>query len=256
MKLKKSALVRVALFFVVSAFAESASVSSESPRLVLTRLTERLYISEDYYYVKENSVAYVGDSYVTVIGATWTPQMARLLADEIAKITPKPIREVVDTNHDLDRVGGNAYFKSIGTRIVSIKMTRDLLKQEGERSVELTRHFFPDYPKIDIVLPDQIFASDFSLQENSILGIYLGPSHKSDDIFVYFPKEKVLYGGCVLKEQLGNTDGADLIEYPKTLRKLKQLGLDIATIVAGHYSPVHGPELIDQYLRLLAQNGH
>jgi len=256
MRLKESVLALVILFLVVFAFAEPPLASSESPRLVLTRLTDKLYISEDYFYVKENSVVYIGNSYVTVIGATWTPRTAGLLADEIAKITPKPIREVVDTNHDLDRAGGNAYFKSIGARIVSIKMTRDLLKREGERSVELTRRAFPDYPKIDIVLPDQVFAGGFSLQDDDIQGIYLGPSHKPDDIFVYFPKEKVLYGGCVLKEQLGNTDGADLVEYPKTLRKLKQLNLDIATIVAGHYSPVHGPELIDQYLQLLAQKGH
>jgi metallo-beta-lactamase class B len=256
MRMKESVLASFILLLVVSAFAEPASASSESPRLTLTPLTGELYISEDYYYVKENSVVYVGDSYVTVIGATWTPRTAGLLADEIAKITPKPIGEVIDTNHDLDRAGGNAYFKSIGARIVSITMTRDLLEQEGERSVELTRRAFPDYPKIDIVLPDKVFAGDFSLQEGNIRGLYLGPSHKPDDIFVYFPKEKVLYGGCVLKERLGNMEGADLVEYPKTLRKLKQLNLDITTIVAGHYSPVHGPELIDQYLQLLAQNGH
>src|SRR5208283_5908348 len=118
-----------------------------------------------------------------------------------------------------------------------------------------TRQSYPDYPNIDIVLPDTIFANDFALQDGNIRGIYLGPSHKPDDIFVYFPKEKVLYGGCVLKEKLGNMDGADLAEYPKTLRRLKQLGLDITMIVAGHYSPLHGPELIDQYLQLLTQNG-
>ena len=34
--------------------------------------------------------------------------------------------------------------------------------------------------------------------------IYLGPSHTPDGIFVFFPEEKVLYGNCILKEQLGN----------------------------------------------------
>ena len=254
MKLIKSALFLLALFLAISAFAEPPF--NESPKLVLTRLTDKLYIAEDYYYVKENSVVYIGNSYVTVIGATWTPQMASLLATEIAKITAKPIKEVIDTNHDLDRVGGNAYFKSIGARIISTKLTSDLLEQEGERSLELTRKSFSDFPKLNIVLPDKIFASDFTLQDGNIRGIYLGPSHKPDDIFVYFPKEKVLYGGCVLKELLGNLDGADLTEYPKTLQKLKKLGLDITTIIAGHFSPVHGPELIDQYLQLLAQNSH
>ena len=82
--------------------------------------------------------------------------------------------------------------------------------------------------------------------------IYLGPSHTPDGIFAFFPREKVLYGNCILKEQLGNLDFADLAEYPKTLEKLKRLNLGFTTIVAGHWSPIHGPELIDRYLQLLA----
>jgi len=221
---------------------------------VLTRFTDDIYISEDYFYAKENSLVYIGTSFVTVVGATWTPQTASLLAAEIAKVTPKPIKEVIDTNHDLDRAGGNAYFRSIGARIVSTKLTRDLLEKEGERSVALARQG-SDYPNVGIVLPDTVYEGDFTLQDGDIRGFYLGPSHKSDDIFVYFPREKILYGGCVLKERLGSIEGADLVEYPKTLRKLKQLGLPIDTIIAGHYSPVHGPELIDQYLRMLEDYG-
>jgi metallo-beta-lactamase class B len=45
---------------------------------------------------------------------------------------------------------------------------------------------------------------------------------------------------------------ANLNEYPKTLQKLKALNLGYTTIIAGHWSPIHGPELIDQYLHLLA----
>jgi metallo-beta-lactamase class B len=225
----------------------------ESPRVSLTRLSGKLYVAEDYYYAKENSAVYVGDSYVTVIGATWTPETARLLAAEIAKVTPKPIREVIDTNHDLDRAGGNAYFKSIGASIVSTRMTRDLLMREGEASVHLARQGFRDFPDLEIVLPDKVFDGDFALQHGNVRAMYLGPSHKSDDIFVYFPEEKALYAGCVLKEELGSLDGADLAEYPKTLRKLKDLNLDIVTIIAGHFSPIQGPELIDRYLRMLTQ---
>jgi metallo-beta-lactamase class B len=222
----------------------------EPPKVVISRLTENIYIAEDYYLAKENSVIYIGNSFVTIIGATWTPETAKILSSEVSKITNKQIKEVVNTNHDLDRVGGNSYFKSIGSRIISTKLTRDLLLKEGRNSVELARKG-SDYPNIEIILPDTIYDDDFSLQGGSIIGYYLGPSHKPDDIFIYFPKEKVLYAGCILKEQLGNTEGADLIEYPKTLQKLKRLNLPIKTIISGHMSPIHGIELIDQYLHLL-----
>jgi len=237
----------------LSAIPLSKIAAEESKMIVLTRLTDMIYIAEDYFLSKENSVVYIGSSYVTVVGATWTPETARLLAAEVAKVTPKPIKEVIDTNHDLDRVGGNSYFKSTGARIISTTLIHDLLMREGKRSVEIARQN-SDYPNVNIVLPDTVFDGDFSVQDGNIRGFYLGPSHKADDIFIYFPNEKVLYGGCILKEQLGNIEGADLVEYPKTLQKLKNLHLPIGTIISGHFSPVHGPELIDRFLKLLSEN--
>ncbi len=224
------------------------------PGIALSRLQGPLYVVEDSYYAKENSMVYVGPEFVTVIGATWTPQTARLLAEEIRKVTPKPVREVVNTNYHPDRAGGNAWFKSAGAKIIATQMTYDLLNRNWASVVDWTRAAIPEYPRLELVLPDVVYPGDFELQNGRIRAIYLGPSHTPDGIFVYFPQERVLYGGCILKEQLGNLDFANLAEYPRTLDKLKGLGLPIATIVAGHWSPVHGPELIDEYRRLLDQH--
>jgi metallo-beta-lactamase class B len=231
-------------------FGALAALSAE-PNLTLRHLRGPIYIAEDSYYGKENSVAYVGSEFVTVVGATWTPETARLLADEIRKVTPKPIREVVDTNYHPDRAGGNGYFRGIGAKIVATRMTHDLLEQKWASVVDRTRAAIPTYPLLPVVLPDVVFSGDFELQNGCIRGIYLGPSHTPDGIFVYFPNEEVLYGGCILKEQIGNLEFANISEYPKTLERLKKLNLPITTIIAGHWSPVHGPELIDEYLKLL-----
>jgi metallo-beta-lactamase class B len=236
----------------VAAGLIAQTLAAENPRVVLTPLRGNVYVAEDYFYAKENSVVYVGENSVTVIGATWTPETAKLLANEIVKVTQKPITEVIDTNYHPDRAGGNAYFESIGAKIVSTKMTSDLLKARWDKIVRDVQKGFPSYPSLSLVLPDQTFAGDFELQNGAVKAIYLGQSHTPDGIFVFFPKEKVLYGNCILKEQLGNLDSANVTEYPKTLQKLKQLSLGFTTIVAGHWSPIHGPELIDQYLALLA----
>ncbi|MGH9645325.1 MAG: subclass B2 metallo-beta-lactamase [Bryobacteraceae bacterium] len=229
--------------------------NAEHEQLTLTHLRGNVYVVEDTYPLSaENSAVYVGDEFVTAVGATWTPETARLLANAVAKITRKPIREVIDTNYNLDRAGGNAYFKSIGARIVSTTLTHDLLQREWATMVEHAKESFPGYPDNPLVLPDTTHPGDFELQGGRIRCIYLGPSHAPDDIFVYFPEEKVLYGGCILKEQLGNLALANLVEYPKTLQKLKRLDLGYTTIIAGHWSPIHGPELVDQNLRLLELN--
>jgi metallo-beta-lactamase class B len=229
----------------------SASVHGQT--LTLTHLRGHVYVvQEDYPLSDENAAVYIGKEFVTVVGATWTPESARILAGEIAKVTSKPIKEVIDTNYNLDRAGGNAYFKVIGARIISTGLTRELLQRDWDKMVADAKKRYPEYPSTPLTLPDITYPGDFELQGGGVRGIYLGPSHALDDIFVYFPEEKVLYGGCVLKEQLGNLSLADRVEYPKTLRKLQRLNLGYTTIIAGHWSPIHGPELVDQYLQLLA----
>jgi len=51
--------------------------------LELWPLRGHLYVVEDDFYTKENSIVYVGENSVTVIGATWTPDTAKRLVTEI-----------------------------------------------------------------------------------------------------------------------------------------------------------------------------
>lgn len=250
--IRLSIVIKTLLFSVILVtFSGSAGHCAD---LVLYHLTGALYVAEDSYYAKENSVVYIGSRGVTVIGATWTPETAKRLDDEIKKVTDKPVTEVINTNYHPDRAGGNEYWQSIHAEIVSTRLTYDLLKSDWSSVVEWTRSGIPSYPDIPLILPTVIYQGNFELQEGRVKALYLGPSHTRDGIFIYFPEEKVLYGGCILKEQLGNLTFADIAEYPRTLEKLQDMKLEIRTIVAGHWSAVHGPELIPQYLELLKNN--
>ena len=72
-----------------------------------------------------------------------------------------------------------------------------------------------------------------------------------DGVVVYFPQERILYGNCLIKQELGNLSYADLKAYPNSLRHIQRMGLDYDLIIAGHQDSLHGPELIDHYLHLL-----
>jgi metallo-beta-lactamase class B len=221
------------------------------PSVTLTHLRGGVYLAVDTFYVQENSVVYVGPESVTVVGATWTPETAKLLVSEIRKLTSKPIREVLVPDYHADRAGGSLYFRSIGAKVVSRRQTVDLLKERWERDVRDLQKAYAGYPAIPLTLPDTVHEGDYALQDGRVRAIYTGPAHTPDGVFVYFPEERVLYGNCILKEQLGNLDSADVNEYPKTLLRLKAMKLDYTTIVAGHFTPVHGPELLDRFLKML-----
>jgi metallo-beta-lactamase class B len=189
-----------------------------------------------------------------VIGAGWSPETAELLAHEIRKVSDNPIKDIILPDHDPEYTGGNAYWKRMGANIISTELTEEVLKRDWTKAGDFTRKYFPTYPDLSLVLPTKTYKSDFTLENGAIHGFYIGPSHNEDDVFVYFPNEKVLYAGSILKEHLGNLAFANLEEYPKTLAKLRQLGLQIDKIISGHWSAVHGPELIDQYLALLKKH--
>ncbi len=239
----------LSLLFAASCATEPTDAA---PTVRLTHLRGPLWIAEDTFFAPENSMVYVGERDVTVIGATWTPHTAQLLHERIAEITPLPVRQVLLTNYHQDRSGGTAYWRRIGAAVLATRRTEKLLELHWDRLIRDIRTTFPDYPVLPLVHASQSIAEDTHLQDGGIRTLYLGPSHTEDGLFVYFPAQRVLYGGCILKEQIGNLDSANVKEYPRTLRRLVALGLPFDCIVSGHWTPVHGPELIDTYLQLLA----
>lgn len=68
-----------------------------------------------------------------------------------------------------------------------------------------------------------------------------GAGHTADNITVYLPREKVLFGGCFLKsveaESLGNIADADLPAWPESLRRLRARYPGAVTLVPGHGAP-------------------
>jgi len=233
-----------------------AAAPAEEGGISVKQLSGPIYlVTDDHYDNTTNSLIYVGQSYVTVIGASWTPDTAKALAGQIRLISHLPIREVIDTSPDPEWAGGNRYWSSIGARVHAIDVTYNLLERTWTTTVAACRKNHPTYPQVPLALPTDRHTGDFDLENGRIRAFYLGPSHTAGDIFVYFPKERVLDAGSILKEQLGNMAKADVAEYPKTLHKLQELHLPIDVVISGHWSAVHGPELIDRYLRLLSRAG-
>jgi len=229
-------------------------VAAQNSGISVSWLSGSLYLVEDPHFTLTNSIVYAGTTSVTVVGATWTPDTAKELATRIRELTPLPIREVIDTSPDPEWAGGNAYWKSIGAEVVAAQVTCDALVHTWDATVQATQKNQAGYPSLPLAPPTRCYPDRFDLQNGNVRVFFLGPSHTTADVFVYFPKEQILDAGSILKPFLGNMAKADVSAYPNTLRKLKDLHLDIRMIIAGHWSAVHGPDLIDHYLDLLAKS--
>ena len=71
-----------------------------------------------------NAGVVIGDDAVLVVDSFFQPDTAKALLSEIRKITPKPIRYVVNTHYHLDHVAGDQVFKDAGAIIVTHRNVR------------------------------------------------------------------------------------------------------------------------------------
>ncbi|HBG70597.1 MAG: hypothetical protein A2W93_08430 [Bacteroidetes bacterium GWF2_43_63] len=83
---------------------------------------------------------------------------------------------------------------------------------------------------------------------------YPGAGHSLDNIVVYFPEQKILFGGCLIKSaestSIGNIADADVQAWPKTLKKVQKKYPNAEIIIPGHGS-VGSFEIIEHTKRIV-----
>ena len=89
-------------------------------------------------------------------------------------------------------------------------------------------------------VPQYCFAADttFEFGDHKLQTFYPGEGHTKDNIVIWFGKEKVLYGGCLIKstetESIGNVADANLGVWSSTIDNVKKHCPSPAFIIPGH----------------------
>src|SRR5271166_620475 len=78
----------------------------------------------------------IGDDGVLVIDTFQDPRPARAMLAEIRKLTPLPIRFVVNTHYHLDHVNGNDVFAAAGATIVAHRNVRAWMRSENIKMLD------------------------------------------------------------------------------------------------------------------------
>ncbi|MDH3711759.1 MAG: subclass B1 metallo-beta-lactamase [Cyclobacteriaceae bacterium] len=87
-----------------------------------------------------------------------------------------------------------------------------------------------------------------------VIAAYLGPAHSTDNLVVYLPQEKVLFGGCMIKAMgsgKGYLGAADLTKWSHTVQKVKQR-FEAEYVIPGHGS-YGGQELLDYTMEMFRE---
>lgn len=108
------------------------------------------------------------------------PKAARLLQNEIRKITDKPIRYLVYSHNHHDHISGGNIFKAEGAKVVGHE---NILKELG------------DHPSPVTPLPDITFEDSYTLTlgGKTLELTYFGPNHGDSLAVMRVPEQKILF---------------------------------------------------------------
>ena len=175
-----------------------------------------------------NTGIIVGKDGVTVVDAKMTAESAKEMLADIAKITPKPVTDVILTHSDADHVNGLAGFP-MGLTIIA----QENCKKEMEASANSRMPAPAAYMPTKTVDKKETTTIDGVRIEM----LHFAPAHTSGDLIVYLPEQKIVFTGDIVAAQLpypiihleknGSSEG-----WIETMKGILALNAD--TFVPGH----------------------
>jgi metallo-beta-lactamase class B len=232
------------LFLMVWMLLPAPREETLAPDLQVREVAPRVWVHvsfqelPSYGRVPSNGLLLVGETQSLMIDTPWTvPQTETLLGWAEGKLGVPVAHLVVSHAHD-DRMGGIAAALAKEVSTYASESTRVLAKEAG----------WPQ-PELPIYEDARLTLAGFGLEI-----FFPGPGHSSDNIIVWFPSEKVLFAGCLVKsrrsESLGNTESADIKAWEQGLQKLLSRYPEAEYVVPGH-GEIGGVELIEHTLELV-----
>ncbi len=144
---------------------------------------------------------------------------------------------VIGHFHD-DCLGGLSYLQSVGVESIANIRTVNKCKEIG------------------LPIPSTSFSDSlvFDFNGEQIDCRFFGPGHSFDNITVWMPNSKMLFGGCLVKSNnstgLGNLSDAVVDEWDFTVQKLIEKYKDIKVVIPGHGN-WGGKELLNRTVELV-----
>lgn len=181
-----------------------------------------------------------------------------LIAWVFSELAPKKVI-VINTHFHADGTGGNAAFKRHHIETWSSDLTRSLYLQNADASrIDEARSATPEMAKRilarAIVPADKIFKAREGLLLNfggeNVEVIFPGAAHTLDNMAVYLPSRRVLFGGCMVRSgnEIGPLKQADMDQWDLSVENLQNL--HPAIVIPGH-GPVGDAEYLSNTIRLV-----
>lgn len=149
------------------------------------------------------------------------------------------VKAVIATHFHEDCVGGLKAFHEHG---IPSYATNKTIAFDKERKFPVPQKGFDD-------------RLDLKVGKKKVLAAFYGEGHTRDNIIGYFPDEKIMFGGCLIKEldaTKGNLADANVKAWPATVTKIKEKYPDAKVVIPGH-GKIGDTALLDYTVKLFSE---
>lgn len=213
-----SILSLIFLFFSSICFSEDIV-----PELNVQKHADGVYLHTSYEkyngwgVVASNGLVILDNTDAYIIDTPTSTKSTITLLNWIKKHGFKAKASISTHFHD-DSTGGISYLNSESIPTYASKFTNELIEKKGR---EKARYTFD--------------GTSYWLLKDQIEIYYPGAGHTKDNVVVWMPKQKILFGGCFVKpESLGNLEDAVLEEWPSSAEKLMSRYGAARIVIPGH----------------------
>jgi glyoxylase-like metal-dependent hydrolase (beta-lactamase superfamily II) len=240
-------MLRTLAFAIFAAMCAAASATQSPLPFELKEIGPGVYAAIDGPEHKAGSNAgfVIGEDGVLVIDAFFTTDAAKALVGEIRRLTPKPIRYVVNTHYHADHTGGDQALRDAGAVIIAHENVRGWVRVNninlfGDRITPELRARIEALP-----LPDVTTDKDLTVWLGSrkvVVRTVLG--HTGGDLTVSIPDAKVLFTGDMLWRRIPpNLIDGSVREWLATDAEFEHLAG--TTFVPGHGDIANAKDVAD-----------
>lgn len=226
---KKGILISIfGLIGIVSSIAQTDNRIVIDKDIQLIHLQDSIFVHVTWHHIdnfgrfSSNGLIIIKNGQALMIDTPMdndkTERLTKYLKDSLSVNLTKLI---IGHFHD-DCLGGLGYLQRIGIESIANSMTTEKCKEIG------------------IPVPSTAFTDSLTFDFNGeqIECRFFGAGHSFDNIVIWIPGKKILFGGCLIKsggsQDLGNLSDAVVADWDLTIKKLMEKYTDIKTVIPGH----------------------
>jgi glyoxylase-like metal-dependent hydrolase (beta-lactamase superfamily II) len=246
MKTSFKALVATAALAAGAAFAQPDFSKFE---VQTTKLTDTVYMLTG---AGGNLGVAIGPDAVFVIDDQYAPMTDKITA-AVAKLTPKPVKFVLNTHWHGDHTGGNENFGKAGALIVAHDNVRK--RMSVEQFIAAFNMRTPPAPPV--ALPVVTFAASvsFHLNGDEIRAIHMANAHTDGDAIVHFVRNDVVHMGDIyfngMYPFIDDATGGSVEGVIAACDKVDAIISDKSKVIPGH-GPLSNKAELKAYRDMLA----